>query len=186
LQYLFPHTGKLLEGDDGERTLKLIREGLASTDRRIGENQPVTPMFLYAVFLWHPVFERAESIYEEFDVSRIEALLDACDEVSAEQQTHTTYPRRYSVPMKDMLVMQKRFENQRGARAMRLLSHKRFRAAYDFLLLRASCGEVDQNLADFWTEVQSLSEGEQRKAFAVRRRGRRRPNQSQQRAGVAR
>ncbi len=186
LQYLFPQTAKLLKGDEGEQTLKLLREGLASTDRRIGENQPVTPMFLYAVFLWHPIFERAESILKEYDVSQIEALLDACDEISSEQQSHTSYPRRYSVPMKDMLVMQKRFENRRGARAMRLLSHKRFRAAYDFLLLRASCGEAGQDLADFWTEVQSLPEGEQRKAFSVRRRGRRRPNQSQQDAGAGR
>ena len=186
LQYLFPQAAELLVGDEGEHTLTLLREGLASTDRRIRENQPVTPMFLYAVFLWHPVFERAASILEEFDVSQIEALLDACDEVSAQQQGHTTYPRRYSVPMKDMLVMQKRFENQRGARAMRLLSHKRFRAAYDFLLLRAKCGEADPKLAEFWTEVQSLSESEQRKAFSVRRGGRRRPNQSQQRAGIAR
>jgi poly(A) polymerase len=70
--------------------------------------------------------------------------------------------------MKDMLVMQRRFENRRGIRALRLLEHKRFRAAYDFLLLRARCGEVEQDLADWWTDVQTLSAGEQRKAFGIK------------------
>ena len=73
--------------------------------------------------------------------------------------------------------MQRRFENRRGMRALRLLTHKRFRAAYDFLLLRARCGEVDQELADWWTEVQTLSAAHQRKAFAIKRgRPRRRPS----------
>ncbi|HEY5624613.1 MAG TPA: polynucleotide adenylyltransferase PcnB [Gammaproteobacteria bacterium] len=187
LKYLFPHTAESIEGEQGAETLGLIRAGLANTDNRVRDDQPVTPMFLYAVMLWHPIRARAEAIHEEYDVSPIEALLDACDEISSEQQGHTSYPRRFSVPMKDMLVMQRRFENRRGARAMRLLTHKRFRAAYDFLMLRARCGQADDELADFWTEVQSLSEGEQRKAFSVtRRRPRRRSRSGQQRAEAAR
>jgi poly(A) polymerase len=76
--------------------------------------------------------------------------------------------------------MQWRFGQQQGSRAARLLQHKRFRAAYDFLVLRASCGEVDQALVDWWTELQSLPPGEQSKKLAGgrrsgrRRRGRRR------------
>ena len=69
--------------------------------------------------------------------------------------------------MKDVLAMQLRFEHRRGARAHRLLGNRRFRAAYDFLLIRAACGEVDQELADWWTNVQTLTPGEQRKAFSL-------------------
>jgi len=169
LQYLFPHTGDLLANENGSDVLEFLQAGMRNTDRRIEQDLPVTPMFLYAVLLWHPIRQRAAQIYKEFEVSEIEALLDACDEIVSEQQSHIAYPRRFSVPMKDMLVMQRRFENRRGSRALRMLEHKRFRAAYDFLLLRARCGEVEQELADWWTDVQTLSAGEQRNAFGVKR-----------------
>ena len=94
-------------------------------------------------------------------------MLNASDDLVAEQQNHTSYPRRFSTPMKDVLAMQLRFEHRRGARAHRLLGNRRFRAAYDFLLIRAACGEVDQELADWWTNVQTLTPVEQRKAFSL-------------------
>ena len=169
LQYLFPHTAATLESDGTGRVLSFIREGLSNTDRRVQAEEPVTPMFLYAVLLWHPILNLADRIQVEESSSRIEALLDACDELVAEQQDHTAYPRRFSAPMKEMLVMQLRFENRRGARAHRLLNHKRFRAAYDFLLLRARCGEADPELAQWWTDIQTLPPGEQRKAFSLNR-----------------
>ena len=168
-KYLFPHTGELLASDNGSDVLEFLQAGMLNTDRRIEQDLPVTPMFLYAYCFGTPIRQRAARVYKEFDVSEMEALLDACDEIVSEQQAHISYPRRFSVPMKDMLVMQRRFENRRGIRALRLLEHKRFRAAYDFLLLRARCGEVEQELADWWTDVQTLSAGEQRNAFGVKR-----------------
>ena len=169
LQYLFPHVADAIESDDTGRVLEFLREGLANTDRRIREDQAVTPMFLYAVFLWHPICRLAEHFQAEEGSSDIEALLDACDEIVSQQQAHTSYPRRFSTPMKDMLVMQRRFANRRGARAHRLLGHKRFRAAYDFLLLRARCSEAEPELAEWWTEIQGLSPSEQRRAFSINR-----------------
>jgi poly(A) polymerase len=87
--------------------------------------------------------------------------------------------------MAEMLMLQRRFEQRQGTRGARLLEHKRFRAAYDFLLLRASSGEAPQELADWWTEVQRLSPGEQRDSFGPsderrprRRRRRRRPRRN--------
>ncbi len=187
LQYLFPHTAESLRAESGGKTLAFLQAGLANTDRRIKQDLPVTPMFLYAVLLWHPILERAAQIREAHDLGEVEAMLKACDEIVSEQQSHTAYPRRFSVPMKDMLVMQRRLQNRRGIRALRLLTHKRFRAAYDFLLLRAQCGEVDQELADWWTEVQTLSAVDQRKAFEIkRRRQRRRPRSSESNASAAR
>jgi poly(A) polymerase len=77
--------------------------------------------------------------------------------------------------MKELLAMQWRFDQRHGIRAARLLQHKRFRAAYDFMLLRARCGEVDQETVDWWTEIQQLPPDEQQKLIGLKRRqGRRR------------
>ena len=187
LQYLFPHIADSLRADSNGEVMKFLRAGLANTDRRIQQNQSVTPMFLYAVLLWHPIRKRAAQFREENKLSQIEASLNACEEIVSEQQSHTAYPKRFSIPMKEMLVMQWRFENRRGIRALRLLEHKRFRAAYDFLLLRACSGEVTQESADWWTEVQTLSSADQRKAFAIKRRRRQRgPSTAESSSSAAR
>ena len=73
--------------------------------------------------------------------------------------------------MREMLQLQPRFLQQRGRRAMNLLAHRRFRAAYDLMLLRSAIGEVDSGTVDFWTEIQELSPQEQKKAFGVGGRG---------------
>ncbi|GIT15188.1 MAG: hypothetical protein CM1200mP36_09440 [Gammaproteobacteria bacterium] len=189
LKYLFPHTARSLQSDKTGKTSRFIREGLQNTDRRVQAEEPVPPMFLYAILLWHPILELKERIRADEESSEIEALLDACDELVAEQLGHTSYPRRFSTPMKAMLVMQLRFENRRGGRAHRLLNHKQFRAAYDFLQLRARCGEADSEFAEWWTDVQTLPTGEQRKAFSLkpnrskrRRSSRRSPRQSKPQA----
>ena len=158
LKYLFPDTARALQSDKTGKTSRFIREGLQNTDRRVQAEEPVTPMFLYAILLWHPILELKERIRADEESSEIEALLDACDELVAEQLGHTSYPRRFSTPMKAMLVMQLRFENRRGGRAHRLLNHKQFRAAYDFLLLRSTAGEVPSELTQWWTEIQECDE----------------------------
>jgi poly(A) polymerase len=181
LEYLFPYTAEMLAKDDNNEILPFLREGLANTDRRVQEGQSVTPMFLYAVMLWHAICEAAEKLKADEGIGDIEAMLLANDTVVSAQQSYTAYPKRFSLPMKDILVMQLRFANRRGARAMRLLEHKRFRAGYDFLLLRARCGQADQSLADWWTEVQTLPVEEQRKAFDVRGRRPRRQRRAPRR-----
>jgi poly(A) polymerase len=69
--------------------------------------------------------------------------------------------------MREMVLLQPRFLKKRGRRAVSLLGHPRFRAAYDLMLLRASIGEVPADIADFWTEVQTLSAGKQRDVFGI-------------------
>lgn len=170
-QYLFPAANALIKGGGSSGVLDFIREGLRNTDQRVVHEKPVTPMFLFAVFLWRPINEIAERLKRE-GWNDVPALLEAANQVVGEQQSHASFPRRFSTPMKDILVMQRRFLNRRGARAARLLQHKRFRAAYDFLLLRSRLGEVDPQLADWWTEVQRCSPEEQRKAFSIKRRRR--------------
>ncbi|HEX7080149.1 MAG TPA: polynucleotide adenylyltransferase PcnB [Gammaproteobacteria bacterium] len=174
-RYLFPQTAAVLEGPEGEAALEFVRLGLANTDERVREDKPVTPTFLYAVFLW-PVIRQVAAELERERWSPALALTEAAHRVVAEQQRHTTFPKRYAIPMKEILAMQPRFENRRGARAARLLEHKRFRAAYDFLVLRSRSGEVDAELAEFWTKVQELTPAERVEAFGSKRRrqGRRR------------
>jgi poly(A) polymerase len=180
LRYLFPFTADSIEKIDGEAALRLIREGLANTDRRVKTEQSVTPMFLYAVMLWHPIQAAAAATEKQEGIGATEALLRASDRIVSGQQRYTAFPKRFSLPMKDILVMQHRLTVKRGARAYRLLEHKRFRAAYDFLVLRANCGQAEPDLASWWADVQELPPPEQRKAFDLKRPRRRKPRRSAQ------
>jgi poly(A) polymerase len=178
LTYLFPSAAALVRGIEGESVAQFIRQGLANTDTRVAEEKSITPMFLYAVFLWPGVKRLAEVLAKDQNVSEYEAMQEAMYRVVAEQTARTSVPKRFSAPMKELLALQRRFSTRNGVRAQRLLEHKRFRAAYDFLVLRSRCGEVDPALADWWTEVQEMDEAKQREAFGGggqrRRRSRRR------------
>jgi poly(A) polymerase len=76
------------------------------------------------------------------------------------QQSRVAIPKRFTLPMREIIALQPRFERREGRRALRLLSHPRFRAAYDFLLLRAASGEVPEELASWWTDIQTASDEE--------------------------
>jgi poly(A) polymerase len=146
----------------------------------VREDKPITPMFLYALFLWFPIQALARRLESE-GWNDGQAMLEASQRIVATQQT--AFPRRFSSPMKELLNMQWRFGQQHGARAARLLQHKRFRAAYDFLVLRASCGEVEQATVDWWTDLQGLPPEEQSKMLSVGRQGGRRRRGGRRRAG---
>jgi poly(A) polymerase len=181
LRYLFRDTQAQLETPERDKILGFIRRGLANTDQRVREDKPVTPMFLYALFLWFPIQALARHLESE-GWNDGQAMLEASQRIVATQQT--AFPRRFSSPMKELLNMQWRFGQRHGARAARLLQHKRFRAAYDFLVLRASCGEVDQQIVDWWTELQSMPPEEQSKMLNIgRRQGGRRRRGGRRRAG---
>lgn len=180
LRYLFRDTQALLETADRDKIVDFIRRGLANTDQRVREDKPITPMFLYALFLWFPIRALARRLESE-GWNDGQAMLEASQRIVATQQT--AFPRRFSSPMKELLTMQWRFGERQGARAARLLQHKRFRAAYDFLVLRASCGEVDKETVDWWTDLQSLPPDEQSKLVSSSRRSGRRRRGGRRRAG---
>ena len=166
LEHLFPATAAHLARDPGGMAARLIRAGLADTDRRVAEDRPVTPMFLFAVLLFGPVSEVAQRRFEQ-GAHPGQAIADAVDEVAAAQSRRIGIPRRYWGPMREMLALQPRFHRREGRRALGFLAHPRFRAAYDFLLLRAGAGAEDPALADWWTELQQLPPGEQEQRVAV-------------------
>ena len=112
-------------------------------------------------------------------MSESQSISLAAYELCAQQQRRIAIPRRFTVPMREMLALQPRLMQTRGKRAMNLLEHRRFRAAYDFMMLLAESGQFDRAKAEFWTRVQSESAEQRRESFQVSgkprgRRGRRR------------
>ncbi len=150
---LFPLTDENLSHQEHEFPLTLVLKGLENTDRRLAVGKPVTPAFLFAVLLWEPVRHRAEKLQAE-GMQAYSAIQQAASEVMQKQVTYVAIPRRFSTPMREIWSMQSRFANTKGKRPGRLLNHPRFRAAYDFLLLRAESGEVDPAQGEWWTRFQ--------------------------------
>ncbi|MEJ2140291.1 MAG: polynucleotide adenylyltransferase PcnB [Gammaproteobacteria bacterium] len=152
---LFPHTVGWLEKatDDTRRTF--IETALDNTDKRVADDKSVTPMFMFAVLLWGPVRERANALIEAEGFSKTQALIAAAADLSLEQNQRIAVPKRFTFPMREIMQLQPRFEKRTGKRARAFLENRRFRAAYDLMLLRVILGEVDQETADWWTEIQT-------------------------------
>jgi poly(A) polymerase len=150
---LFPDTEDCLAHEEHDFPLTLVLKGLESTDRRVSEGLPVTPAFLFAVLLWEPVRRIAEELMGQ-GVEPGPALQQGASEVISSQAQRIAIPKRFSIPMREIWALQSRFLFTRGKRPRRLLAHPRFRAAYDFLLLRAAAGEADPAMAEWWTEAQ--------------------------------
>jgi poly(A) polymerase len=131
----------------------VLRKTLENTDDRVRRGLPVTPAFLFAALLWQPARERADRLVEKGE-SEYMAILTASEEVIAEQAVSTAIPRRYSAVTRQIWLMQARFTKTRGKRWKRLLYEQRFRAGYDFLLLRAEEDPELLPLCEFWTEAQ--------------------------------
>lgn len=174
---LFPQTEEALAHEDHAFPLVLVLKGLENTDRRLAQDKPVTPAFLFAVLLWEPLRRIAHELEAE-GLPLYQALQQAGNQVVEEQVRCVAIPRRFSMPMREIWTLQARFHNTKGKRPLRLLAHPRFRAAYDFLLLRAASGEADPALASWWTtfqEQQGLDPKGGHKPASPKRRRRRRP-----------
>lgn len=162
---LFPETDAAL--NENTAFEKFVGAALLNTDKRVNGGQSVTPMFLLGVFLWEPIRSRAEQILDQEKMSDSHAISQAAYEIVSLQQTRISIPRRFTGPMREMLALQPRFAQIKGRRGMSLLEHRRFRAAYDFLILRAEIGGVPSATARFWTEVQEQDTAERCRSFAI-------------------
>jgi len=151
---LFPDTEDCLAHEEHDFPITLVLHGLENTDRRVAEGLPVTPAFLFAVLLWEPVRRLAEEAVAQGEHIG-PAIQQAASVVIERQAQRVAIPKRFSVPMREIWALQSRFPFTQGKRARRLLGHPRFRAAYDFLLLRAASGEADPDMAEWWTEAQT-------------------------------
>lgn len=131
----------------------LLSEAMRNTDQRVAEQKSVTPAFLYAALLWQPVRDLARG-HQDGGEPEMQALEKAGEEVLAMQVRRTALPRRFSSVTLQIWVMQARLRKTRGRRAMRVMHDQKFRAAYDFLLLRAVEDASLGELGEFWTEAQ--------------------------------
>jgi len=153
---LLPLLDVILEQPLGPR---FIEVALASTDARVREGKPVSPAFLFATLLWHEVLQQWTAAKSKGERT-IPALYDAMDRVLEAQAARISIPRRFEATIKEIWALQPRFEQRAGQRPYRLLEHERFRAAYDFLSLRAESGEAPKALVDWWTRFQEAPQAE--------------------------
>jgi len=176
---LLPLLDVILEQPRGERFVMLA---LRTTDERIRDDKPVSPSFLFAALLWHEVLAAWQQIEGE-GVPRIPALYSAMDRVMQVQGEKLAIPRRFGADMREIWGLQPRLLQRSGTRPYRLLEHPRFRAAYDFLLLRCQSGEADKEIGAWWSRFQDAGEVERREMLVrdgeprKRRRRRRRKDE---------
>ncbi|MGQ0653196.1 MAG: polynucleotide adenylyltransferase PcnB [Betaproteobacteria bacterium] len=171
---LLPLLDVILEQPLGERFVTLA---LAQTDERVRSERPVSPAFLFAALLWHEVLAASKARQARGE-RPLMALEHAMDEVLETQAAKLAITRKLTATMREVWVMQPRFEQRSGQRAYRVLESPRFRMAYDFLALRAASGEVPAELEAWWRGFQA-ADAETRKAMllpdtAPRKRRRRR------------
>ena len=159
-KYLFPATDACLaEEEEGYPHMFVVR-ALENTEARVAENKPVTPAFLIAALLWEPVRSAAHALMAE-GMTEAQAIQAAGRDALEAQARYIVLPRRFTTQSREIWQLQPRLMRTGARRSLRLLQHPRFRAAYDFLLLRASAGEEVQEQCDWWTRVQEAEEAEQ-------------------------
>jgi poly(A) polymerase len=178
--FLFPETERSLASEHQGFPLTFLAKALERTDQRVQENKPVAPYFLFAALLWEPVRVRAQSRIEAGE-NEILAYQEASGEVIGRQIRRTALPRSVGLPIREVWALQPRFERTQGSRPFRLLSHPRFRAAFDFLALRAETGEAEPSLAEWWARFQNASEAEQKSMARTGKREANRPRSRKRR-----
>ncbi len=183
--HLFEQTENLFTSQYPVNALMGI--ALENTDTRIQENKPVTPAFLFAIFLWFPLKACAQNLQDEQGLDPLPALEQAMSQVLTKQCQVIAIPKRFTQVIREIWLLQFRFSKRFGTRAFNLLLHPRFRAAYDFLALRALAGDEDMELAQWWSTFQEVDENEKNEMIAAlntvpekkpRRRKRRKPKAS--------
>lgn len=178
LESLFPETVRAIDAGEPD---ELIRRALQNTDARIAHGKSVTPYFLFAAMLWPAL--QVEWLRRQDNGEPVQlALHQAIGKVIGRQVQATAIPKRFSGPMKEIWELQMRLPRRQGKRALVTMEHPRFRAAYDFLLVREAAGEIEPGLGQWWTDFQNTDDrGRERmltqlgSAAPAKRRRRRKP-----------
>jgi len=163
LKYLFPEAAKSIEQDTSVKDMLVI--AMQNTDDRIMNDLRVTPAFLLAALLWHPVNSQVKE-YIDKGMPYSVAIQKVATRILSQQAASVSIPKRFTTTMRDIWGLQARFHYRSGKRALSVLEHPKFRAAYDFLCIRLQAGAdaANEDLkrdCEWWTELQKLS-GEQR------------------------
>ncbi len=154
-QVLFPESAQALASNRSGTLRTMVLRALANTDARIREDRPVTPAFLFAALLW-PAYCREVAVLQAKGMDATVAQQRAADRVTLHQAQRIALPKRFSLPMQEIWLMQARLTGRQKKRVARLVAHPRFRAAFDFLELRqVAAPELAAEVA-FWREAQGL------------------------------
>jgi poly(A) polymerase len=153
---LLPLLDMILEQPEGERFVMLA---LSRTDERVRAGKHIAVGFLFATLLWHEVLTQWKA-REARGEHRIPALDAAIDDVLERQTEKLAIQRRFTSDMREIWMLQPRFERRTGRNPLKLLEHLRVRAGYDFLLLRCAAGEAPAELGDWWTSFMEANEPE--------------------------
>ncbi len=156
-RWLFPLSVPEVNDDTGMQ--EMINLALRNTDNRLAQGKPVTPAFLFAVLLWGPLQQEWQRAKEK-GLHAAPALQKAIQKVTAKQAQHTSIPKRFGLPMREMWELQGRLNQRSPKRCESLVQHPRFRAAYDLLLLREEAGETEPGLGEWWTRYQEADDEE--------------------------
>jgi len=177
---LLPLLDVIFEQPMGERFVTLA---LDQTDSRVRSGKSVSPAFLFAALLWHEVLAAWKKA-EQRGLKPIPALFEAMDAVLDIQSDKLAIPRRFTAVMKEIWALQPRLEQRSGRRPFGLLAHERFRAGFDFLVLRSASGEAPEELSQWWEKFQQAGDAERQAMLLApqpgdhRRRRRRRRRKS--------
>ena len=150
---IYPLLDVVVERADSE----FVRAALTDTDRRVGEGKPVAPSFLLACVLWHDVKTGWDKRMAGGEHS-LPALQEAIDEVFDRRIGDVSGRGKLAADMREIWVMQPRFEKRSGRVPESMVAQLRFRAGFDFLRLRADVGEIDEALASWWQEYSGADE----------------------------
>ena len=135
---------------DSKEANDFVRIALANTDQRIQSGKSVSAGFLFATLLWPDLLSNWKKNIAK-GIANIPALHDAMDETIASQSSGMVIQRRFESDMREIWSMQPRFEKRVGRYPYRLIESPRFRAGYDFMLLRCATGEKNPALGEWWT-----------------------------------
>lgn len=165
-KYFFPLVDQQLEEQSNPYLLPFIKQALQNTDKRINNEQRVTPAFLFATMLWYPLEGQIKQLQNNTQLTPQDAFFNALGEIMSEQQRSIAIPKRFQAVMKDIFILQDKLDKREGKKAFKAFEHIKFRAGYDFLLLRSDIessysqsGELSPlvELAKWWTDFQNSS-----------------------------
>lgn len=143
---------------EGSKTL--IEITLERTDHRIHHNKPVSASFLYAALLWPLVQAYQKEAQQGQQLLPVPALVEAVNRVLDEQVQKLALQKRHSAEMREIWLMQPRFAKRSPRFIWRMISQPYFRAACDFLQIRAACHEFDSVIAQWWMDLANAADGE--------------------------
>ena len=141
---------------------RFVYKALDNCDQRIANNKYISPGFIFSVFLWQDVFELWKKNEAHYSHSSL-ALNDAIDKVIIKQNKIFPIQKRFLVAMSEIWRLQIRFENLSQKKVYRLFTHPRFRAAYDFMLIRSESDQFDKNLSRWWEEFVTSDDNTRKK-----------------------